>query len=447
MNDKALSISLPDEVKHIINTLEKSGYNAYAVGGCVRDSVMGRKSNDWDISTSALPEQTKQSFSSERIFETGIKHGTVSLLLGKRTYEITTFRTEGLYSDNRRPDTVRFVSDLKSDLNRRDFTINALAYHPKEGLIDHVGAAHDIRQKLIRCVGDPDKRFSEDALRIMRAIRFSATLGFEIENATKNAITKNRKLLEKIAVERISAELDKLLVGENVKNVLENHSDVMEVFIPEISPMIGFDQNSHYHHLDVWFHTVKAVASAPPDRTLRLVMLLHDIAKPQCYTEANGAGHFYGHPKLSSEMAAKILRRLKYDTDTIDTVTRLVLHHDTKIEPNEKVVKRWLCKLGEKCLRMLCAVKTADAMAKASERKNSQIKEMETIINLINQIIANQECFTLKDLAINGNDLIKNGISEGKSVGETLSKLLDMVIDGEVENNRDKLLEVITSPD
>ncbi|MCL2248541.1 MAG: CCA tRNA nucleotidyltransferase [Oscillospiraceae bacterium] len=438
------TINLPNKVKYIIKTLEASGFKAYAVGGCIRDSVMGKKPKDWDICTSALPEKTMEIFKSETVIPTGLHHGTVSLLLSGKLYEITTFRTDGVYSDNRRPDTVSFVTDLKADLSRRDFTINALAYNPSEGLIDPFSGIKDIERKMIRCVGDADKRFTEDALRIMRALRFSSKLSFEIEPITQEAIKRNRKLLQNIAVERIAVELDGLLIGGNVAEILTGYSEVLEVLIPEITPMIGFEQNNSYHHLDVWKHTVKAVESVPPDRILRLTMLFHDIAKPQCYSETNGGGHFYGHPKVSSEMARKILRRLKYDTRTIKTVTELIYYHDTDIALSEKSVKRWLRKLGEKNLRMLCSAKRADALAKSKERLNSQIEEIETIEKLIDKIIVEESCFSLKDLAITGKDLIDHGIPEGGLIGEVLNELLEMVIDEKSENTREELLKNVT---
>jgi len=443
MNKNSLTLNLPGEVKYIIDTLEKSGHRAYAVGGCVRDSVMGKEPNDWDICTSALPAQTIKSFAKERIFETGLHHGTVSLLLSKKVYEITTFRTDGQYTDNRRPDTVNFVSDLKSDLNRRDFTINALAYHPNEGLIDHFDGLEDINQKIIRCVGDADMRFKEDALRIMRAVRFASTLNFVIEQSTLDAILRNRKLLDKIAAERISSELDALLLGENVENVLHNYSAVIETVIPEIAALIGFDQKSSYHDLDAWSHTAKTVANASPDRVLRLTMLLHDIAKPDCFTEKGGVGHFYGHQKAGSEVARRILNRLKYDKETIKTVTILVLYHDVDIEANDKAVKRWLNRLGLENLRMLSQVKMADATAKSSEHIMPQTVKIEALSALIDEVLEKQSCFTLKDLAISGKDLINCGIPEGAQVGKVLRELLEMVIDDHLPNERDALLEAV----
>jgi len=438
------AINLPNEVKYIIKTLETSGFKAYAVGGCIRDIIMGKKPKDWDICTSALPDKTMEIFKSETVIPTGLHHGTISLLLSGRLYEITTFRTDGKYSDNRHPDTVSFVTDLKADMGRRDFTINSLAFNPGEGLIDYFGGTTDIDRKLIRCVGEADKRFVEDALRIMRALRFSSKLKFDIEPTTQEAIKRNRKLLQNIAVERIAVELDNLLLGENVAEILENYSEVLEVVIPEITPMIGFEQNNSYHHLDAWKHTVKAVESVSPDRILRLTMLFHDIAKPQCYTETNGVGHFYGHPKVSAEMARKILRRLKYDTRTIKAVTELVYYHDADITLSEKAVKRWLGKLGEENMRMLLSVKRADARAKSKARLSSQIEEIEAAEKLVDKIISEKSCFSLKDLAITGKDLIDHGIPEGGLIGEVLNELLEMVIDEKSANNREDLLRNVT---
>jgi len=442
---KQMNINLPCEVKYIIQMLETSGHKAYAVGGCVRDSVLGKEPKDWDICTSALPEETKKCFekSSGRIFETGLHHGTVSLLQNGKTFEITTFRTDGTYSDNRRPDTVNFIKDLKSDLSRRDFTINALAYHPKEGLIDYFGGTEDIKSKQIRCVGDADARFREDALRIMRALRFSSVLGFEIEKNTLEALVRNRKLLENIAAERIHVELDGLLVGKNVKNVLTLHYKVIEIIIPEIAALVGFDQKSRYHDLDVWSHTVKAVANvegARDNRILKLTMLLHDIAKPECYTEKEGAGHFYGHPQAGSEVARKILNRLKYDKKTIKTITKLVQYHDTEIKPSAKAVRRWLNKLGIEQMQMLISVKAADASAKSSERLMTQVKEIEEITRILDEVIKSGSCFSLKDLSVNGKDMIDCGISEGAEVGKALQQLLELVIDEKLPNEREALL-------
>ena len=436
-----MNIKLPNEVIYIIKTLESHGFDAYTVGGCVRDCVMGKIPTDWDICTVATPEQTIQSFEKHRIIKTGLKHGTITLLLDENSYEITTFRKDGKYKDNRRPEEVLFISGIEEDLKRRDFTINALAYHPDKGIIDCFGGIKDIENKKIRCVGNAENRFDEDALRIMRALRFSATLDFEIHDDTSKAIIDKRDLLKNIAVERIATELNKLLIGKNMQTVLLKYSAVLAVIIPEISDMIGFEQHSPNHYLDVWGHTVKSISYAPADTILRLTMLFHDMAKPKCFTFSDGKGHFYGHPKQSAEMAETILLRLKYDNSTIQTVSQLVTYHDTEIISEEKYVKRMLRKLGEENLRRLIDAKKADALAHAEEIVASKLKKLEEILDLTNKVIKDKQCFSLKDLLVTGNDLLSLGVSGGKEVGEMLAQLLNMVIDGELENSQSTLLQ------
>ena len=439
-------MKIPEDVEYIIETLETHGHEAYAVGGCVRDIVMGKTPKDWDICTSALPGQTAAAFESKRIFETGLKHGTITLRLNGRNYEITTFRTDGPYLDNRRPDRVEFVRNLEQDLARRDFTVNALALHPQTGITDCFGGIEDIESKTIRCVGDPVKRFEEDALRIMRALRFASVLGFQIEPETATAIAGNRQLLKNISAERIAAELNLLLTGAYAGTVLTEYSTVLAVIIPEILPMIGFEQNTPYHNLDVWGHTVKSVTHAPEDIILRLTMLLHDIGKPNCYTYSGGKGHFHGHQAVSEEMSRKILLSLKYDNSTIGTVTTLVKHHDAEITLTHKSLRRWLNLIGEENLRRLIQVKKADIMAQADliapnvPRRHERLEKLAKASELIDEIFLQQQCFSLKDLAVDGRDLIAAGIPEGAEIGKTLSTLLDMVIDGELENKREILL-------
>ena len=438
-----MTINIPSEVQFIINTLEESGYEAYVVGGCVRDAVLGVEPKDWDICTSALPQQTINCFEGQRIIETGLQHGTVTLLLNHTSFEITTFRVDGIYSDNRRPDKVDFVNDIKEDLLRRDFTINAMAYNPTVGLVDFFGGLNDINGKIIRCVGDADKRFQEDALRVMRALRFASVLYFSIDENTSQAIHRNKSLLKNIAVERIAVELNKLIIGRNVSDVLLQYHSVLTEFIPEIKNMVGFNQNNPYHHLDVWEHTVTSIAKATVNHVIRLSMLFHDIAKPLCYTEDERGGHFYGHPKVCSDMAKEILQRLKYDNDTIDAVTQLVLYHDAEIHPRKKHIKRWLNKIGELRLRQLLEIKFADANAQSPEFNQKKIDLLNAVAPVINEIMKQQQCFSLKDLAINGKDIIAAGVSEGVKVGVILNHLMDMVIDEQVENDKSKLLDVV----
>jgi len=438
-----VNINIPEEARYIIGTLAEHGHEAYIVGGCVRDAVLGITPQDWDICTPALAEQTMQCFAGRHIVESGLRHGTITLVLDHQPFEITTYRVDGVYSDNRRPDSVEFITDLRADLSRRDFTINAMAYSPQKGIMDFFDGMADIQNHIIRCVGDADKRFQEDALRVMRALRFASVLNFDIEDKTSAAIVRNKGLLKNIAVERIAAELNKLIVGPNAGKVLSRYTSVLEEIIPEITAMIGFQQHNPHHYLDVWEHTVKSITASPAEVALRLTMLLHDTAKPQCYTEAGGIGHFYGHPQISAEMAKEILTRLKYDNDTIETVTQLVLYHDADIRPSTKQIKRWLNRIGEERFRQLLEIKKADAMAQAEKYRQTKIAVLADILPLLNGIIEQRQCFSLKDLAVNGRDLIAIGISEGVMIGKILNQLVDMVIDEQVENDRNKLIKAI----
>ena len=437
------AILIPDEVGYIIETLEKHGFEAYTVGGCVRDSLMGNQPKDWDICTSALPEQTKECFKSFHIIETGLKHGTITLRVNHKPFEITTYRIDGEYRDNRRPESVEFVKSLKQDLSRRDFTINAIAYNPTKGIIDFYNGASDISAGVIKCVGDPDKRFSEDALRIMRALRFACELRFKIDKDTSAAMSGNRKLLHNIAAERIADELNRMIVCGGVGGIISEYLDVMAEIIPEIKPMVGFKQNTPYHCYDVFEHTMKSIDAAPFDVQIRLTMLFHDIAKPLHYTELNGVGHFYGHSQTSSGMAKKILRRLKYDNNTVDTVSLLILYHDSKINPDRLSLKRWLNKIGEERLRQLFEVKRADANAQAEQYRSGKLSGLDEAVRITDAIISERQCFALKDLAVNGRDMIDAGVTEGPDIRFMLNKLLDMVINEQIENTKESLLAAV----
>lgn len=437
-----MNIELPSEVAYIINTLEECGYEAYAVGGCVRDSLLGTPPKDWDICTAAVPEQTMKCFSGQRIVETGLKHGTITLVLDQKPFEITTYRTESGYSDNRRPDEVEFVKDLKEDLARRDFTINAMAFSPSKGVADYFGGKSDIRQGVLKCVGDASKRFEEDALRIMRALRFAAVLGFSIEAGTAEAMLENRGRLKNISAERIAAELSKLVAGKGAGTVMMEHMPVIAEIIPELSPAIGFEQNSPFHCYDVLTHIMKSVDNIRPDVHLRLAMLFHDIGKPARYTERDGIGHFYGHPQLSADIAKDVLTRLKYDNNTINVVTQLILYHDADVLLKRKHVKRWLNRIGEERLRQLIEVKRADAAAQSERYYKGKTAIMDAALQTMDEIIRQRECFALKDLAVNGRDLIEAGVPEGALIGATLSRLMDMVIDEAAPNEKSVLLEI-----
>lgn len=434
-------IQIPTQVKQILNALEANGFEAYIVGGCVRDSVLGKIPDDWDITTNALPFQTIKCFKTYKIVETGLKHGTVTIIIDHKPFEVTTFRIDGKYSDNRRPDNVAFTRDLKEDLSRRDFTINAMAYSSKEGLIDFFGGKNDIQNKIINCVGNPDLRFGEDALRIMRAIRFASVLDFQIENNTSISIHNNKFLLKNIAYERISTELNKLLLGDGVKRILINYVDVISEFIPEIKPMIGFEQNNPHHYLDVWQHSVESIVQCKKELICRLTMLFHDIGKPLCYSEdSQGIGHFYGHPKYSAKIAEATLKKLRYDNFTIAKVKDLILYHDCDIKPKRKQLKRLLNKLGKETVKQLFEVKIADTKAHANTCF-SRIEDVENSKLVLEQILEQNQCFSLKDLAVKGNDLIAIGVPKGKQIGIILNKLVDMVIDEKVPNDKNKLLD------
>lgn len=431
-------LTLPKNVSFIINSLENAGFEAYAVGGAVRDGIMGIAQNDWDVTTNALPDEVKAVFSKNKVIETGIKHGTVTVLIDGEPFEITTYRTESQYSDHRHPDFVDFSRNLKDDLLRRDFTMNAIAYS-HSGFVDLFGGVEDIKNKTIRCVGNAEERFDEDALRIVRAARFSSVLGFEIEEKTRLAMSKKKAFLQDISVERVFAELKKLLCGENVFAVLNECRDIIFEIIPELSVCDGFDQKTPHHVHDVYGHIIRSVESVKSDVVLRLTMLLHDVAKPDCFfLGEDQKGHFYGHHKLSAEMARKILRRLKCDNETLDDVIFLIENHMTELRPEKKLVKRRLGKMGERRLRMLVEVQKADTVGCGTGENMDRLFEYE---KLIDEVVAEGLCFSLKSLAVNGRDIIDEGIAEGAEIGKVLDFLLECVIEEKVENDKKKLIE------
>lgn len=425
----------------IISTLCSRGYEAYAVGGCVRDSLMNRIPYDWDICTSALPEEVKQTF--EHCIDTGLKHGTVTVILNDRAYEVTTMRTEGIYNDMRHPSTVSFVSDIALDLKRRDFTINAMAYNPKNGLVDIFGGLKDIEGKTVRCVGDADCRFSEDALRIMRAIRFSSVLGFEIENKTSVSVIKNYPLLKNIAAERISSELLKLLCGSNVYNVLDKYRNVLFCIIPELLCTNECSQNTKHHKYDVYTHIIKSVSFAPNDELIRTVMLLHDIGKPLSkQTDADGTEHFKGHDIKSAEMAEEILCRLRLPKKFVLHVQKLIKYHDLRPEPEKRSVMRTVRKIGEDDLKLLLKIQRADTLAQSEYMRDEKLERIENIERLLEEISAEESCMKISGLDIRGGDLSEIGLC-GEQIGAALNKLLDAVIDGKVKNRKKELIEYI----
>ena len=437
-------IKIPKDAESIINRLNEHGYEAYVVGGCVRDSILGKTPNDWDICTSATPDKMIEIFADHEVIPTGLQHGTITIVVDHVPFEVTTFRIDGDYSDNRRPDTVEFTTDIVKDLSRRDFTVNAMAYNPKVGLVDPYDGKKDIQSKVIRCVGNADDRFHEDALRIIRALRFASVYGFEISSETAKSIHSNAGLLNNIAVERINVELCKLLCGKGVLDILLNYSDVIATIIPELKPCIGFNQNNRYHQYTIYDHIAHAVSNyTGKDLIVKVALLLHDIGKPLCYTEDKNGGHFYGHGVPSRDIAEGIVRRLKFDNYTQKNVVELVLYHDAVIEPTVKVVKRWLNKIGEEQLFRLLDIRMADILAHAEGTQASRIERCVAVRSIAEDVISSEQCFKLKDLKVNGNDLMAIGIPQGRELGNALNWLLDMVINGEAQNDKDELLSLV----
>lgn len=441
----AVDINLPKEVELIINRLYMSGYEAYAVGGCVRDSILKQNPQDWDICTQAKPYEIIECFKEYKIIKTGIKHGTVSVFLNEKSYEITTFRYDGRYSDTRHPDNVIFVSSLKEDLKRRDFTINAMAYNNKEGLVDYFGGIKDLSDKIIRCVGDCQARFNEDSLRILRALRFAAKLNFEIDKKTSEAINENKNLINHLSAERVREELNKLLLSEGAEKILLNYPIVLSVFIPGIEATVGYDQKNPYHPYDIWTHIVKSIVSIKPDLILRLTMLFHDLGKPLCEDIIEVKKRFCDHGIKSAQIAEDTMRKLKYDNNTISIVYDLIYYHDTKILCEKISVKRWLNKMGTEKFMQLLEVKRADAKAQNPLYIEERLKIYNNIQNIANEIVNNKECFSIKDLAVNGDDIISLGYNQGEVIGNIINNLLYMVIEGKVENNKKDLIDIIKS--
>ncbi len=433
-------VKLPEYAERVIDALEKAGFEAYVVGGFVRDMLTGRKSGDIDITTNALPEEMKRVFSDYRLIETGIKHGTVTVLIDHIPVEVTTYRIDKGYTDGRHPDSVAFTRSLTEDLARRDFTVNAMAYNPKSGIVDPFGGRQDIESKTLRCVGSPEKRFTEDSLRILRGLRFSCTLGFALEENTAKASIACRSLLKNVSAERIFTELSKMLCGENIKEVLLNYTEIFEEILPELRGMKGFDQKNFHHIYDILTHTAVAVESIDPIPHLRFAALFHDSGKTDCFTiDSGGVGHFYGHPRISTDKAEKALTRLKSDSFTKNRVMSLIKLHDTPIEPTQSVIKKKLNKYGEEMFFELIKLQRADNMGIAPEFQFRQ-KTYTQIENIAREILNSQQCFSLKDLAVNGNDLAELGL-KGKEIGSALKLLLEAVIDSKAENSKESLIE------
>lgn len=433
-------MELTSGAKLIIKTLNQSGYEAYAVGGFVRDNLLGVNSYDVDVTTSATPDKMLEVFKDFKVYKTGLKHGTLTVSSENENIEVTTFRVDGEYFDNRHPDSVQFVSDLKTDLERRDFTVNAMAYDG-ERLVDLFGGQDDLKNKTIRAVGDPKKRFTEDALRILRALRFASQLDFTIEKNTAEAMIEKASLLKSVSVERIFAELSKILVGKGAERVLLEHRKVLFEIIPELKLCDGFSQNTKYHAYDVYEHIIKALGHSPFDKTVRWALLLHDVEKPSCYVvDEFQVGHFYGHQQKSAKTAVSILKRLKADNKLIKDVNDLVFLHDIRTEVERGKIKKMINDYGVELLEKLALVKIADGLAHAKEYTEFRKSLAEKFITTVREIVNNGECYSLKQLKINGNDLKKLGY-KGVEIKEKLQQILEEVTFDRLENDREIILK------
>lgn len=442
-----MRIQLPEKAKHILRTMSEAGYEAYVVGGCVRDSILGREPEDWDITTSATPEQVKALF--PRTIDTGIQHGTVTVMLEHEGFEVTTYRIDGKYEDNRHPSEVIFTPSLAEDLKRRDFTINAMAYNEESGLVDLFGGLEDIGRRVIRCVGDAGERFTEDALRMMRAIRFSAQLGYAIEKETQRAIRRLSGNLSSISAERIQTELVKLVVSEHPDYLrIAYDTGVTSVILPEFDVCMETPQRHPHHCYGVGEHILRSMLEIPARKELRLAMLFHDMGKPRVLTKDDkGVTHFHGHSEVSAELAKKTLRRLKFDNATIHTVGKLVLYHDygNGVVPDRRMVRRAVNKLGEDIFPGLFLVRKADILAQSEYLRAEKLEGLRRWEKLYGEILAERECVSLKTLAVTGGDLIALGMKPGRELGETLNRLLQLVLDHPELNTREYLLEAARS--
>lgn len=435
---------LPKHVKAIIKTLEEAGFEGYAVGGCVRDTLLQKEPDDWDITTNASPTQVKELF--YRTIDTGIQHGTVTVLMDKETYEVTTYRIDGEYEDSRHPKEVIFTANLLEDLKRRDFTINAMAYNDASGIVDAFGGIQDLENKVIRCVGNPVERFTEDALRMMRAVRFSGQLGYEIEERTGQAVSQLAPTLSKISAERICTELTKLMVSAHPDYLRKAYElGMTKVFLPEFDEAMETEQNNPHHCYNVGEHILHSLTHVRKDKVLRFAMLFHDLGKAVTKTvDEEGIDHFYGHVEKSAEIADKRMRSLRFDNDTREKVVRLVKYHDHKIELTKKAVRRAIVKVGEDIFPYLLEVKRADFLSQSLYKREEKEAELQQLTALYQQILNEKDCISIKNLAVNGSDLIAMGMKPGREIGEKLQTLFELVLEDPTCNTKDFLLSQIS---
>ena len=435
------TIQLPEKVGRIIGTLQEHGYEAYAVGGCIRDSILGREPEDWDITTSAMPEETKALF--DKTFDTGIQHGTITVLLEKEGFEVTTYRIDGKYEDSRHPKEVTFTRNLREDLLRRDFTINAMAYNETDGLVDIFGGLEDLEEGMIRCVGTAKERFKEDALRILRGVRFAAQLGFDIEEDTRQGMKELAWTLQNISAERIQVELVKMITSKRPEMLREAYElGMTRIVLPEFDQLMTTGQETPHHMYSVGEHTLHAMKNIRADKILRLAMLLHDMGKPALKTvDEAGVAHFKKHALESERIAGNVLRRLKFDNDTIRKVTRLVRCHDLRMPATAKSVRRAMNQIGEELFPYYMEVRRADVLAQSMYQREEKIENLDQIEELYHQIVEDGDCVSLKDLAVTGRDLIASGMKPGKKIGEKLEELLKLVIEDPKLNTKEELLK------
>lgn len=436
-----MQIKLPEKVKQIIKELEAAGYEAYAVGGCVRDSILGRTPEDWDVTTSATPAQTKAVFG--RTIDTGIQHGTVTVRIAGESFEVTTYRIDGVYEDSRHPKNVTFTANLVEDLKRRDFTINAMAYNDRSGLVDVFGGIADLENKIIRCVGNPGERFREDALRILRAVRFSAQLGFSIDVDTEHAIMELSPNLARISAERIQTEFVKILTSSNPDDMRVAYDlGITRIVLPELDDAFETTQNNPHHAYTVGEHLMHTLLNTRADKSLRIAALLHDIGKPASKTtDDDGIDHFHGHVERSEEMTAGIMRRLKFDNDTTARVRAYIRYHDDDIHPTQRSVRRAIHKVGEEYFEGLLELRRADCLAQSMYMREEKLDMQGRVEAIYREILEKQQCVSLKDLAITGKDLMMLGVPQGRKVGELLSLLLEEVLEDPSKNTYEYLIE------
>lgn len=440
-----LHITPPAPVQTALDTLCHAGFEAFIVGGCVRDALRGAEPHDWDCTTNAKPDQICTCFRDFHVIETGLQHGTVTVVIDHMPIEITTYRIDGDYADHRRPESVTFTDSLNADLARRDFTVNAMAYHPERGLIDPYQGAADLQANIIRCVGSPHDRFNEDGLRILRAMRFASVLDFVIDEDTANAVHAQQTLLHHISAERIDVELTKLLCGVGAERVLTEFADVLFTVLPELAPMHGFDQQNPHHDYDVYVHTLKAVSACPAEPILRWAALLHDTGKPHTFTKDERGGHFYGHAAISKEIARRALHAMKCDRKRLDRVLLLVEKHDLVMNGTEKQLKRIVRQIGEDAARELLLLHRADVSAQAACHRAERVEEADRLLQMLEALRAADACMSLKQLAVTGGDLLAAGMPQGKTIGDALNRLLEAVIEGELPNEHDVLLHAALS--